>query len=377
MDNDYEFSDDETSDNYNIFASKTSFNECHDDTNDADTFHACFAHRYDNSPSFFPGSLLDACKAAFNSQDINERRPLLIYIHHDKKKMIERLLENYIVWPWDITFESNRNRLSTIWETTFSTPLFNDFSVEKCPMLIGITRRPTEIKSWIPTSKYQFTSLLKGHTLIRSQEKSIMKTLLSELISDACESKVDRTEFFYECLQQRYERCPTLFNGYLPNVYELTSSLTTGKEYRPVLIYLHHDKSEFNRTICPITIIDCLLENFIIYSWDNTSELNQEIMEITWKEMFSSPFNLTFPFNQYPMIIGIMKLFEKNKGGLVTPQYEFIPLLNGDILARTQAKISREGFLKELALFQQEFVANEQALHMILLPILVFVRMLF
>ncbi|CAF4176449.1 unnamed protein product, partial [Adineta steineri] len=57
-----------------------------------------------------------------------------------------------------------------------------------------------------------------------------------------------------------------------------------------------------------------------------------------------------------------MKLFEENKGGLVTPQYEFIPLLNGDILTRTQAKISREGFLKELVLFQQECVANEQAL---------------
>ncbi|CAF4206823.1 unnamed protein product, partial [Adineta steineri] len=166
--------------------------------------------------------------------------------------------------------------MSTIWEKTFSTPLFNDFSIEKCPMLIGITRRSTEIKCWTPTSKYQFTSLLKGDTLIRSQEKSIMKTLLSELISDVCESKVDRTEFFYESLQQRYERCPTLFNGFLPNVYEPKFSLTTGKEYRPVLIYLHHDKSEFNRTICPITIIDCLLENFIIYSWDNTSELNQE-----------------------------------------------------------------------------------------------------
>ncbi|CAF1271438.1 unnamed protein product [Adineta steineri] len=268
MDNDFEFSDDETSDNYNIFASNTSFeafNECHDDTNVADTFHACFAHRYDSSPSFFPGSLSDACKAAFNSQEIHERRPLLIYIHHDK-------------------------------------------------------------------------------------------------ISDACESEVDRTEFFYESLQQRYERCPTLFNGFLPNVYEPMFSLTIAKEYCPVLIYLHHDNSEFNGTICPITIIDCLLENFIIYSWDNTSELNQEIMEITWKEMFSSPFNLTFPFNQYPMIIGIMKLFEENKGDLVTPQYEFIPLLNGDILTRTQAKISREGFLKELVLFQQEYVANEQAL---------------
>jgi hypothetical protein len=47
---------------------------------------------------------------------IFQRRPLLIYIHHKDKMLdllgceflIEFLRENYIVWPWDISNESNR-----------------------------------------------------------------------------------------------------------------------------------------------------------------------------------------------------------------------------------------------------------------------------
>jgi hypothetical protein len=73
--------------------------------------------------------------------------------------------------------------LSTIWEQTFSSPLFNDISVEKCPMIVGLTRQSSGEKCWSSSSDYQFTSLLKGDTLTRTQEKSICETLLSELIS--------------------------------------------------------------------------------------------------------------------------------------------------------------------------------------------------
>jgi hypothetical protein len=52
-----------------------------------------------------------------------KRRPVLVYIHHDISLFsnifcktifcttitVDYLLENYIVWPWDITQESNRN----------------------------------------------------------------------------------------------------------------------------------------------------------------------------------------------------------------------------------------------------------------------------
>ncbi|CAF1494244.1 unnamed protein product [Adineta steineri] len=403
MDSDFELSDDERSIDNNKSTYKTLFyNKYHDGANNTDNFYPCFMHRYSACPVFFSGFLSDACKTAFSSQDIKDRRPVLIYIHHDKsmlnnifcktilctEKMVDYLLENYIVWPWDITLESDRNRLSTIWENTFSSPLFNDFSVEKCPMLIGITRRSTEIKSWLPTSEYQFTSLLKGNTLTRTQQKWDIETLLSELItfkdecdnieqiwyfntdldddfshfSDGCESKVDRTEFFYECLQQRFRRCPTLVTDFLSNICESTVSSKIGKEYRPVLIYLHNDKSEFNKTICPITIIDSLLENFIVYPWDNTSELNQEITEITWKQIFSVSFNVSFPDKQYPMVIGIMKRFEEKNNVFRLPKYQFKSLLNGDTLTRTQTKLSREGFLEELILFQQECIVNEQAL---------------
>lgn len=42
---------------------------------------------------------------------------------------------------------------------------FDEFSVEQCPMLIGIMRRSSEEKGWSLVSDYQFTSLLKGETI--------------------------------------------------------------------------------------------------------------------------------------------------------------------------------------------------------------------
>jgi FAS-associated factor 2 len=77
--------------------------------------------RYNACPALFMGSLRDACEKAELSY---QHCPVLVYIHHDKSLLsnifclnvfcteiiIDYLLENYIVWPWDITYESNRNR---------------------------------------------------------------------------------------------------------------------------------------------------------------------------------------------------------------------------------------------------------------------------
>lgn len=50
-------------------------------------------------------------------------------------------------------------------------------------MLIGITRRLPGRKQWMETVEYQFTSLLKGNTMIRSQEHSTQDTVICELMS--------------------------------------------------------------------------------------------------------------------------------------------------------------------------------------------------
>ncbi|UJR34514.1 hypothetical protein I4U23_021922 [Adineta vaga] len=153
--------------------------------------------RYNACPIFFYGPLLEASKAAFDSKDLKEHRPILVYIHNDKSMLnnifckttlcaeliIEYLQENYLVWPWDITLQSNRNRLLTIWKEIFVFPLLSDFSVDKYPMLFGITRRFPVKKCWLPTVQYEFTSLVKGDKLIRTQETITLNAFLSELIA--------------------------------------------------------------------------------------------------------------------------------------------------------------------------------------------------
>ncbi len=119
--------------------------ECENEIVGIESLNACFTRRYNFCPSFFPGSLQNAFQAAFTSQVIKEvrlslilssykiqkiislffqRRPVLVHIHHDQSMfsnifcsnifcseiIIEYLLENYIVWSWDITFESNKNK---------------------------------------------------------------------------------------------------------------------------------------------------------------------------------------------------------------------------------------------------------------------------
>ncbi|CAF1108700.1 unnamed protein product [Rotaria sp. Silwood1] len=96
--------------------------------------------------------------------------------------IIEYLLENYIVWPWDITVESNRNRLIQVWEEMFSTQVLNVFPVQQYPMFIGIMRRSSRNKHWSKTSEYEFTSLIKDDVIIGADDKPAREILLHELI---------------------------------------------------------------------------------------------------------------------------------------------------------------------------------------------------
>ncbi|CAF1071553.1 unnamed protein product [Rotaria sordida] len=183
MDDDSEINDDEFFDYDHKFFDRSPFpDECQNEVVGIESFYLCFTRRYSACPVFFMGSLHEACQEAFSSPVIKEHRPVLVYIHNDKKIIIEYLLENYIVWPWDITFESNRNRLIQIWEEMFSIQFLDILSVKSCPMLIGIMRRSAGEKGWSLISEYEFKLLFKDNTLIRIQEKSGRETFLRELI---------------------------------------------------------------------------------------------------------------------------------------------------------------------------------------------------
>jgi len=71
--------------------------------------------------------------------------------------------------------------LTNIWEEIFSTKFFDDFSIEQCPLLIGIMRLFEDKTSELIKSEYQFKSLLKCDILTRTHMTVNREILLNEL----------------------------------------------------------------------------------------------------------------------------------------------------------------------------------------------------
>ncbi|CAF0983799.1 unnamed protein product [Rotaria sordida] len=125
-------------------------------------------------------------------------------------------------------------------------------------------------------------------------------------------------ESLYQCFQRDYHDCPIFYVGSLQNACDEPFSSTLTEEYRPVLVYIQHDKSMINNIFCykifrSTTIINYLLDNYIVWPWDVTLESNRNILQ-------------------------------------------------SDTLIRTQEKSTRENVLDELAVFKEECDENERTL---------------
>jgi len=83
-----------------------------------------FVERYgDVHPPFYVGPLKNAIEEAGGSRAA-ERRPLLLYLHHDSsvlthifcsqilcsQQLVSYVTHNFVTWPWDMSHESNRQR---------------------------------------------------------------------------------------------------------------------------------------------------------------------------------------------------------------------------------------------------------------------------
>ncbi|UJR07055.1 hypothetical protein I4U23_011343 [Adineta vaga] len=162
-------------------------------------------------PSFFMGSLKEACQAAFRPNTIAEYLPVLVYIHRDgsrfgekfcrtmfySNKLIQYLNMNYIFWSYNITDKSNRLTLMNVWEDIFSTRFSDEFSIEECPLLIGIMRLCKYNINGIIASEYQFKALVKGNILIRTGIKIDHENLFNELnhFKDECDNNEKHLSF--------------------------------------------------------------------------------------------------------------------------------------------------------------------------------------
>jgi len=116
-----------------------------------------FTNRYGQpSPHFFPGSLDDALNESCN-RSTQERKMLAVYLHHDSsvltnvfctqvlcaEPVIGLLLENFVTWGWDLSFNSNKQRLLDMINRHFGSVAaqrFRSFEVEKLPIVILIAK---------------------------------------------------------------------------------------------------------------------------------------------------------------------------------------------------------------------------------------------
>ncbi len=73
------------------------------------------------------------------------------------------------------------SRLTNMWNEIFPIEPSLDFSVQQCPMLIGIMRRSVAKKDSSSISEYEFVQLLKGADLMRTKEKFSPTSVLKEL----------------------------------------------------------------------------------------------------------------------------------------------------------------------------------------------------
>ncbi|XP_050513741.1 FAS-associated factor 1 [Diabrotica virgifera virgifera] len=121
------------------------------------TFAEQFTTRYGPvHPAFYQGTLDDAIKEAC-SKPAKDRKILAIYLHHDAsvltnvfctqllgfESVMQMFENNFVLWGWDITFESNRRRLQQSVTTSLGATAamsLRNIPVDRLPVIILITK---------------------------------------------------------------------------------------------------------------------------------------------------------------------------------------------------------------------------------------------
>ncbi|UJR07926.1 hypothetical protein I4U23_012209 [Adineta vaga] len=173
---------------------------------------------------------MKALDAAFSPSTVQERRPLLIYIH-DNKNCFNYLLDNYIVWPWDITHQSNKTSFIEFWQQIFPYDSIENAFENQYPTLIGI-QRLFENKDKLSTIEYGY-DLFKESIWTRNKNAATSKLLLEGLmrfreetneneqsLSMNLMSKVGgREEIIFEIM--KYLSFNDAINAFSPNIIPL------------------------------------------------------------------------------------------------------------------------------------------------------------
>ncbi|UJR21465.1 hypothetical protein I4U23_024550 [Adineta vaga] len=190
---------------------------CKDEIVGIEHLKSCLNRRYNSCPIVFIGSLSDALKGAFDLNDIKERRPLMIYVNNDNSlysnlfcrqllcndKIIDYLLMNYVLWAWDVTFESNGQMLNEMYKKAFTQITIEQQigteSAEHYPLLLVVYRSNT--------GNYLFDRIIVGST-----KQPVVDEFLCRLIE--AKDKFDNGEEAYARLKKIQEEMDAKQNPY-------------------------------------------------------------------------------------------------------------------------------------------------------------------
>ncbi|CAF1053553.1 unnamed protein product, partial [Didymodactylos carnosus] len=130
---------------------------CTNESAGLENFIRIFPKRFSASgPILYIGSLESAIQGSLHSP-IKHRRPLAIYLHHDDSicanvfcsqvlcsdTIVEYLANNYVLWAWDLTFDSNRIKLIELLKSHVGTTCalrVQSMNKESFPLILIITR---------------------------------------------------------------------------------------------------------------------------------------------------------------------------------------------------------------------------------------------
>ena len=70
-----------------------------------------------------------------------------------------------------------------MWKEIFSTELLLDFSMERCPMFIGITRRLASNQHWYRKSPYVFEEMIEHDIVVRT-DYTVLRAILYRKLLD-------------------------------------------------------------------------------------------------------------------------------------------------------------------------------------------------
>ncbi|XP_078352953.1 FAS-associated factor 1-like [Oculina patagonica] len=132
---------------------------CTDAAENLVKFTTQFEERYGEiHPHFYMGPLTEAIKEA-GGASAKERRPLLVYLHHDgsiltnvfcsqlicSETIVNYISGNFVVWAWDMTHDTNRTRFLDMVTQHFGSvaaSTVRGFGAEQYPLLlVGLKNR--------------------------------------------------------------------------------------------------------------------------------------------------------------------------------------------------------------------------------------------